>query len=99
MENLLDNLEPKLLWNYFFELSKIPRGSKVEAEAAKWVADQGRALGLEVSQDAVGNVLIRKPGTKGKENLPGVCLQAHVDMVCEKNEGTQHDFLKDPIKL
>jgi len=99
VENLLENLEPKLLWNYFFELSKIPRGSKVEAEAAKWVADQGRALGLEVSQDAVGNVLIRKPGTKGKENLPGVCLQAHVDMVCEKNEGTQHDFLKDPIKL
>ena len=99
MENLLENLEPKALWNYFFELSKIPRGSKVEAEAAKWVADQGRALGLEVSQDAVGNVLIRKPGTKGKENLPGVCLQAHVDMVCEKNEGTQHDFLKDPIKL
>ena len=99
MENLLANLEPKLLWNYFFELSKIPRGSKVEAEAAKWVADQGRALGLEVSQDAVGNVLISKPGTKGKENLPGVCLQAHVDMVCEKNEGTQHDFLKDPIKL
>ncbi len=99
MENLLDNLEPKPLWNYFFELSKIPRGSKVEAEAAQWVADQGRALGLEVEQDAVGNVLIRKPGTKGKENRPGVTLQAHVDMVCEKNEGTQHDFLKDPIKL
>jgi len=99
VENLLDNLEPKPLWNYFFELSKIPRGSKVEAEAAKWVADQGRALGLEVEQDAVGNVLIRKPGTKGKENRPGVCLQAHVDMVCEKNEETQHDFLKDPLKL
>ena len=99
MENLLDTLEPKLLWNYFLELSKIPRGSKVEAEAAQWVADQGKALGLEVEQDAVGNVLIRKPGTPGKENRPGVTLQAHVDMVCEKNEGTDHDFLKDPLKL
>jgi dipeptidase D len=99
VENLPDTLEPGLLWKYFFELSKIPRGSKVEAEAAKWVADQGRALGLKVEQDAAGNVLIRKPGTSGKENHPGVTLQAHVDMVCEKNEGTEHDFLKDPLKL
>ncbi|MCE1228304.1 MAG: aminoacyl-histidine dipeptidase [Firmicutes bacterium] len=99
MDNLLASLEPKALWTYFFELSKIPRGSKVEAEAAAWVAEQGRKLGLQVEQDAVGNVLIRKPGTKGKENHPGVCMQAHVDMVCEKNEGTDHDFAKDPIKL
>ncbi len=99
MDKLLATLEPNPLWNYFFELSKIPRGSKLEAEAANWVADQGRALGLDVSRDAIGNVLIRKPGTKGKENRPGVCLQAHVDMVCEKNEDTQHDFLKDPIRL
>lgn len=99
MDNLLATLEPNTLWNYFFELSKIPRGSKVEAEAADWVAEQGRKLGLEVLRDAVGNVLIRKPATKGRENRPGVCLQAHVDMVCEKNEDTQHDFLKDPLKL
>lgn len=99
MQNLLDTLEPKLLWNYFIQLSQIPRGSKHELEAAKWVADQGRALGLETEQDAVGNVLIRKPGTPGKEHLPAVAMQAHVDMVCEKNEGTDHDFLKDPIKL
>ena len=101
MEKLLNlnTLEPKPLWNYFLELSTIPRGSKVEAKAARWVADQGRALGLEVEQDASGNVLIRKPGAPGKENRPGVTLQAHVDMVCEKNEGTAHDFLKDAIKL
>ena len=99
MDNLLATLEPNTLWSYFFELSKIPRGSKAEAEAADWVAEQGRKLGLEVLRDAVGNVLIRKPATKGKENRPGVCLQAHVDMVCEKNENTQHDFLKDPLKL
>lgn len=99
MENLLNTLEPKLVWKYFLELSQIPRGSKHELEAAQWCADQGRALGLEVKQDAVGNVLICKPGTPGKENRPAVCLQAHVDMVCEANEGTNHDFLKDPIQV
>ncbi|WP_242360981.1 aminoacyl-histidine dipeptidase [Anaeromyxobacter sp. SG17] len=99
MSDLLSDLEPRLLWRYFLELSRIPRGSKHEAQAARWVADQGRALGCEVLTDALGNVLIRKPGTKGREDRPGVCLQGHVDMVCEKNEGTPHDFAKDPIPV
>lgn len=99
MSDLLNDLEPKLLWRYFLELSRIPRGSKREAEAARWVAEQGRALGCEVLTDALGNVLIRKPGTKGREDRPGVCLQGHVDMVCEKNEGTAHDFTRDPIAV
>lgn len=99
MNDLLAALEPKALWTYFFELSKIPRGSKAEAAAAAWVAEQGRLLGCEVDQDAVGNVLIRKKATPGKEGHPGLVMQAHVDMVCEKNEGTQHDFTKDPIQL
>jgi dipeptidase D len=84
----LSSLEPGRLWFYFLELSKIPRGSKNEAAAARWVAEQGRALGLPVETDAVGNVLIRKPASAGREGRPGVALQAHVDMVCEKNEGT-----------
>ncbi|MCL1908991.1 MAG: aminoacyl-histidine dipeptidase [Holophagaceae bacterium] len=99
MDALLQNPETKLLWNYFLELCKIPHGSKKEAAAANWVAEQGRALGLETIQDEVGNVVIRKPATPGYENLPGFILQAHVDMVCEKNEDTAHDFEKDPIKL
>jgi len=99
VNDLLATLEPKALWTYFFELSKIPRGSKAEAEAAAWVAEQGRKLGCEVHQDAVGNVLIRKKATPGKEGSPCLAMQAHVDMVCEKNEGTQHDFTKDPIQL
>ncbi|MBI4870998.1 MAG: aminoacyl-histidine dipeptidase [Candidatus Riflebacteria bacterium] len=99
MDSLLDSLEPRPLWEYFLELSRIPRGSKNEQEAAGWVADRGRALGLAVARDAVGNVLIKKPGTKGREGRAIVCLQAHVDMVCEKNEGTLHDFLKDPIPV
>jgi len=99
MENLLASPETQAIWTYFLELSKIPRGSKVEAAAAAWVADQARALGCEVSQDAVGNVIIRKPATPGREHAPMTALQAHVDMVCEKNEGTVHDFLTDPIRV
>ena len=99
MNALLDTLEPKAIWSYFLELSKIPRGSKQEAEAAAWVADQAKALGCEVERDAVGNVIIRKRATPGKEGSPTVCLQAHVDMVCEKNEGTVHDFTKDPLQV
>jgi len=96
---LLDTLEPKTFWSYFLELSKIPRGSKNEAAAADWVAEQAKALGCDVERDAVGNVIIRKAATPGKEGRPTTCLQAHVDMVCEQNEGTNHDFLKDPIQV
>lgn len=99
MESLLTGLDPQVLWDFFSELSKIPRGSKNEAAAAEWVAEQGRKLGCEVERDAVGNVLIRKNAAPGRENRPVTCLQAHVDMVCEKNEGTRHDFTHDPIQL
>jgi dipeptidase D len=96
---LLETLEPKSIWSYFLELSKIPRGSKNEAAAAAWVADQAKALGCDVERDAVGNVIIRKRATAGREGHPTICLQAHVDMVCEKNEGTDHDFSRDPIQV
>ena len=99
MDNLLNSLEPKALWKHFIGLSAIPRGSKVEAAAAAWVADQARAMGCEVLQDEVGNVIVRKKAFPGREKAPMTALQAHVDMVCEKNEGTVHDFLKDPIRL
>jgi dipeptidase D len=99
MSDLLDTLEPKLLWRYFLELSKIPRASKQEAQAAAWVAEQGRALGCQVERDAVGNVLLRQAASAGRQGRPAVALQAHVDMVCEKNEGHPHDFSKDPIAV
>jgi dipeptidase D len=99
VETLLANAETQLLWKYFLELSKIPRGSKAEAAASAWVAEQGRALGCQVEQDEVGNVLIRKPAAPGREDRPTVALQAHVDMVCEQNEGTGHDFTRDPLRL
>jgi dipeptidase D len=99
MDSLLAGVDPQVLWDYFSELSKIPRGSKNEAAAAEWVAEQGRKLGCEVARDEVGNVLIRKKAAVGREGRPMICLQAHVDMVCEQNEGTAHDFTRDPIRL
>ncbi len=99
MNALLESLEPKSIWSYFLKLSEIPRGSKVEAAAAAWVADQAKALGCDVERDEVGNVIIRKKASPGREGHPTTCLQAHVDMVCEKNEETVHDFAKDPIKV
>jgi dipeptidase D len=99
VNTLLETLEPQTIWSYFLELSKIPRGSKNEAVAADWVADQARALGCDVERDVVGNVIIRKKATPGREGRPTTCLQAHVDMVCEKNEGTDHDFTQDPIQV
>ena len=107
MENTLDPqvqqdlgvLEPAGLWKHFLGLSQVPRGSKNEAAAAQWVADRAEAMGCKIVRDEVGNVIIRKAATPGREAAPITALQAHVDMVCEKNEGTQHDFLKDPIAL
>ena len=95
----LSSLEPRRLFGYFLELSRIPRGSRNEAAAARWAAEQGRALGLTVETDGAGNVLLRKPASPGREGRPGLALQAHLDMVCEKNEGTAHDFQVDPIEV
>ncbi len=95
----LADLQPAPLWHYFLALSQIPRASKQEAVAAEWVAEQGRALGLTVERDGVGNVLIRKPASPGFAHRPVVAMQAHVDMVCEQNEGTNHDFTVDPIRV
>lgn len=95
----LSSLEPKILWSYFLELSRIPRGSHHEAAAARWAIEHAKARGLDVEVDRVGNVLIRKPSVRGRESRGTLALQAHLDMVCEKNEGTQHDFLRDPIRV
>lgn len=99
MSHALSGLEPKLLWDHFAALAAIPRGSKNEAAATAHVAAVGARLGLPVKVDAVGNVVITKPGTKGLEDRPALVLQGHLDMVCEKNSGTVHDFATDPIRL
>jgi dipeptidase D len=99
MSSAIDGLEPGPVWKHFAALSRIPRGSKNEAAAAQHVIDVARQLGLEARQDAVGSVVIEKPASPGREKAPRVCLQSHLDMVCEKNADKVHDFTKDPIEL
>jgi len=99
VEDTLYNIEPRVLWKHFLELSKIPRGSGNEAAAGRYVEETARAMGHAVIRDTAGNLLIRKNAAPGLGNRPGVVIQAHVDMVCEKNEETIHDFHKDPIKV
>ena len=95
----LHNLEPKQPMKFFLELSAIPRGSGNEKAASDYVAAFAKGKGLEVHQDEEYNVIVKKPGTSGYENAPRVIIQGHLDMVCEKNTGTEHDFVKDGIKV
>ena len=90
-------LEPELLFKHFDALTAVPRPSKREAGAVQWLAKTIRGLGYEPILDDVGNVIVRKPGSKGHESAPMLLLQGHIDMVCEKNRDVVHDFDKDPI--
>lgn len=99
MTPALEGLEPKTLWKHFDALSAIPRASMREAAARQYVLAQAARLGLEAIQDAAGNVVSRKPARPGREGAATAALQGHLDMVCEKNEGTPHDFSKDPIRI
>ena len=96
---ILQNLEPKKVFSYFEEISQIPRGSGNEKAISDYLVSVAKKLNLEVIQDEALNVIIKKPATKGYENAPTVIIQGHMDMVCEKNKGTDHDFEKDPLKL
>ena len=98
MNNALNSLQSAAVWQYFGQLMNIPRPSKHEAKVSAFLQEFGRQLNLETLADEVGNVLIRKPASKGYENAPGVCLQAHMDMVCEKNGDKEFDFLTQPIQ-
>ncbi|HVO73375.1 MAG TPA: aminoacyl-histidine dipeptidase [Ignavibacteriaceae bacterium] len=97
MGEVLGHLQPSLIWNYFEEICKYPRGSKKEEKIADYVISVGKKLNLETFRDSFGNVIIRKPASPGKENVKPVILQGHLDMVCEKNRDVQHNFEKDPI--
>lgn len=94
----IEELEPKEIWSQFKKICDIPHPSGKEERIGKFLQDFGKSLGLHTEADEVGNVLIRKPASKGRESAPSVVLQAHMDMVCEKNAGTAHDFDTDPIK-
>jgi dipeptidase D len=99
MSNAIDGLRPEPVWRYFAEISKIPRCSKHEERITGYVLDTAKRLGLQAISDKFGNVVVRKPASPGRERVAPIVLQGHLDMVCEKNKGTQHDFAKDPIRL
>jgi len=92
------NLEPKALWENFYNICQIPHPSKHEEKIRAYLVEFGKGLGLETIVDGVGNVIIRKPATAGMENRKGVVLQGHMDMVPQKNNDKAHDFEKDPIE-
>jgi dipeptidase D len=99
MASAIDGLTPQLVWKYFAEISKIPRGSKNETAIGQYVLDTAKKLGLKVNRDKCGNVVVKKPASPGYEKAKSICLQGHLDMVCEKNADKVHDFTKDPIEL
>ena len=95
--NDIRQLEPKALWQNFYSLTQVPRPSHKKEQIGAFLVNFGKSLGLETVQDEIGNVLIRKPATPGMENRKAVVLQAHMDMVPQKNSSVPHDFQKDPI--
>lgn len=91
------DLNPKLLWENFYELTQIPRPSKHEDRIQEFMMAFGKKHGIETKKDAVGNIIMKKAATPGLEDRMGVILQAHLDMVPQKNSSKQHDFEEDPI--
>lgn len=94
----IKDLKPALIWECFDEITKVPRPSCHEEQIREFLIDFAKKNNIEYKTDKCGNVVMRKAATPGHENAPTVILQAHMDMVCEKNSDVEHDFLKDPIR-
>ena len=94
----IQELAPRDVWQYFYQITQIPRPSHQEEKIQQYILDEAARLGLPVERDARGNIRVCKAGSAGRENEPGVILQAHLDMVAQKNSDTVHDFSKDPIR-
>jgi dipeptidase D len=92
-------LEPREVWENFADLNEVPRPSKKEERVIQFMVDFGKRLGLETHTDRVGNIIIKKPATKGMEDRPTVILQSHVDMVHQKNNDTDFDFETQGIQM
>lgn len=97
MPSLSFELQPLPLWKHFEQILKIPHGSGSEKALGEHVLAYAKSLNLSASKDKVGNIIVRKPATPGREKAAGVVLQGHLDMVNEKNSNVAHDFAKDPI--
>ena len=94
----IKDLNPALVWNIFDQITKVPRPSKKEEKIREYLVNFAKEHGIEYKTDAIGNVAMFRPATKGYENAPRVILQGHMDMVCVANDGVEHDFDNDPIK-
>jgi len=99
MSSAIRNLQPSALWNRFADLNEIPRPSKHEEKVCAWLMQWAKDHGLEAWQDDVKNVFMKKPATQGMEDRQTVVLQSHVDMVCQKNNDTEFDFMTQGIKM
>lgn len=98
-ERILAGLKPEKVFEYFEKISEIPRGSGNTDMISSYCVEFAKSKGLEYVSDELGNVIIFKPASKGKESSPPVIIQGHLDMVCEKVHGSEHDFFKDGLKL
>ena len=94
----ISNLEPQGLWGYFEDLCKVPRPSKKEEKVIDFLMNWAKENNIEAIKDEIGNILMKKPATQGMENRKTIIMQSHMDMVCEKNNDTVHDFDNDPIQ-
>lgn len=99
MSQEVRNQEPQVLWNHFADLNAVPRPSKMEERVRAFMVDFGKKLGLEVLEDAIGNVIIKKPATAGMEDRKAIIMQSHIDMVHQKNNDTVFDFLTQGIEM
>ncbi len=100
MEDLKDFGEPSEFWQYFYEITKIPRCSTHEDKIREYIREEAEKLGYQTEIDAIKNLVVRIPSSRDSGgNKIGVVLQSHMDMVCEKNENIHHDFSIDPLKL
>lgn len=97
MNKEIASLQPERVWQYFLDICQIPHPSKKEEKIMEYLLSTGKKLGLVTERDEIGNVLIRKPATAGKEKVTPVIFQSHMDMVCEKNSDSKHNFDTDPI--
>ena len=95
----LQNISPEILWKNFSKLNTVPRPSKKEERVIAFIKNFGENLGLSTSVDKTGNVLIKKPATKGMEDRKTIILQAHLDMVCQKNNDVDFDFENQGIQM
>jgi len=99
MASVVDGLKPEIIWKHFETLTKIPRPSKHEEKILAYLKSFANERNLEMREDETGNIVVLRPGSGGGENAPTVIIQSHVDMVCEKNRDSNHDFMNDPLKL